>query len=484
MDVNSSPVNEEKNLNEEIQLNSEDALNQGEKLEVSEKEIITDVEETPEAVSESVVENKIETVVINDVETVVVDSAEISSAEGVVVPEASEQEVNETATAKVQKSEYEELELHPNDIEEQEDDIDEHSVTDDSSVALPSIEEIVQKLRELLEQENPLRKDVDEWKNFFYRSLRNESEQQKAAFLADGGEEIDFVVTESPFFVEGKDLLGKIKEKRALISANQEAEKEKNVTLKLAIIDQIRDLIENQTTGDFNITYQEFRNLQQQWNEIKLVPAARINELWKSYQHYVEKFYDLVRINNELREYDFKKNLEKKVELSVAAEKLDEETDIISAFHQLQSLHQQWREIGPVARKDREEIWNRFKEASTKINKKYQDHFEKIKDLENENLELKTTLCEKLESIDYTQLTTIKAWNSKVKEVMNVQEQWRQIGYVPKKFNTKVYDRYRAACDFFFRHKSEFFKSKYDEMESNYKKKLALCERAEAKGQY
>ncbi|MDD3901794.1 MAG: hypothetical protein PHX22_11280, partial [Dysgonamonadaceae bacterium] len=159
MDVNSSPVNEEKNLNEEIQLNSEDALNQGEKLEVSEKEIITDVEETPEAVSESVVENKIETVVINDVETVVVDSAEISSAEGVVVPEASEQEVNETVTAKVQKSEYEELELHPNDIEEQEDDIDEHSVTDDSSVALPSIEEIVQKLRELLEQENPLRKD-------------------------------------------------------------------------------------------------------------------------------------------------------------------------------------------------------------------------------------------------------------------------------------------------------------------------------------
>lgn len=481
MDVNSSQVNEEKSLNEEIVINSEDALNQVEKLEVSEKEELSDVIEAPETVTESVVEVNVETVVENNVETVEADKSEVSVEEESVAPEVSEPEVKDTVTTKVQKSEFDELVFHPIELEDEpEEDIDENSVIDDSSAVLPSIEEIVQKLRELLEQENPQRKDVDEWKNFFYRSLRNESEQQKASFLESGGEEIDFIATESPFFVEGKELLSKIKEKRAHISANQEVEKEKNVTLKLGIIDQIRGLIENQTSADFNVTYQEFRNLQQQWNDIKLIPIARTNELWKSYQHYVEKFYDLVRINNELREYDFKKNLEKKVELSVAAEKLDEETDVISAFHQLQSLHQQWREIGPVARKDREDIWNRFKEASANINKKYQDHFEKIKDLENENLELKITLCEKLEAIDYTQLTTIKAWNSKVKDVMNTQEQWRQIGYVPKKFNTKVYDRYRAACDFFFRHKSEFFKSKYDEMESNYKKKLELCERAEA----
>jgi ATP-dependent Lon protease len=188
----------------------------------------------------------------------------------------------------------------------------------------------------------------------------------------------------------------------------------------------------------------------------------------------------LVRINNEFREYDFKKNLELKTELCEAAERLDEEPDVISAFHQLQNLHQQWREIGPVSRKDREEIWNRFKEASNKINKKYQAHFEEIKLQENENLEKKTAICEQLESIDYSALTTQKAWREQLDKVLALQDEWRKIGYVPKKWNSKIYERYRAACNIFFEKKNQFQKSIRDELDENLRKKTALCEQAEA----
>lgn len=345
--------------------------------------------------------------------------------------------------------------------------------------ALAPVEEIVQKLRDLHASEQLKRKDIEEYKNLFYRSLRNEIEKQKQAFQSEGGEEIDFAADEPAIYAEGKELLQKIKEKRAELVAKEEAEKEKNVVRKLAIIDQIKALTELQGQEDFNKTYQEFKSLQQEWSDIKLVPQAKVNELWKSYQRYVEKFYDLVRINNEFREYDFKKNLELKTELCEAAERLDNEPDIVSAFHQLQNLHQEWREIGPVSRKDRETIWNRFKDASTQINKKYQGHFEDLKEQEDKNLELKTALCEKLEAIDYTQIKTIKDWNNKVKEVLEIQVQWREIGYVPRKWNTKIYKRYRAACDFFFRTKNEFYKSLRGEMEENLKKKIALCEQAE-----
>lgn len=368
--------------------------------------------------------------------------------------------------------------------EENEEDVDldseEEQSSDEGVVSLLPIDEIVVHLRKLMESDNPKRKDVDELKNQFYRSLRNETEQQKQVFLAQGGEEINFVVNESELFSEGKELLQKIKEKRSLIAAQEEAEKEKNVARKLAIIEQIKVLTETQGQEDFNKAYQEFKALQQEWNEIKQVPQAKVNELWKSYQRYVEKFYDLVRINNEFREYDFKKNLELKTELCIAAEKLNEEPDVVSAFHQLQNLHQEWREIGPVSRKDREEIWNRFKEASTNINKKYQSHFESLRVKEDENLELKTALCEKLEAIDYSKITSVKDWNNKVKEVLEIQNQWRQIGFVPRKWNTKIYKRYRAACDLFFKTKNDFYKSLREEMEVNLKKKTALCERAEA----
>lgn len=360
------------------------------------------------------------------------------------------------------------------------DDIGDITDTEESNSVLLSIEDIIKLLRNLLEKGTLKRKNVEEYKNQFYRSLRNEIETQKHAFLSDGGEEIDFVAAEPEIYTEGKDLLQKIKEKRAELVAKEDAQKEKNVARKLSIINQIKILTETQGHEDFNKTYQEFKSLQQEWNEIKLIPQSKVNELWKSYQRYVEKFYDLVRINNEFREYDFKKNLELKTELCESAERLDEETDVISAFHQLQNLHQQWRETGPVSRKDREEIWNRFKSASTTINKKYQSHFEELREKEDENLELKTAICEKLEAIDYTKIKTIKDWNRYVKEVLEFQTQWRKIGYVPRKWNTKIYKRYRAACDLFFKNKNDFYKSLRGEMEENLKKKIELCERAEA----
>ncbi|MBP7179805.1 MAG: DUF349 domain-containing protein [Dysgonomonadaceae bacterium] len=398
------------------------------------------------------------------------------SSESDLADESAEREMNEIVHGQEDLSE---ISISGQDKEE-EDDATDDADSDNSSFPLLSIEEIVSKLRELASSEDLQRKEMDELKSQFYRSIRNETAEQKAKFLANGGEEIDFVPEELPLYTEGKELLAKIKEKRAQIQAREEAEKEQNVAKKLAIIEQIKQLTENPGQEDFNKTYQEFRLLQQQWNDIKLIPQAKANELWKSYQLYVERFYDLVRINNEFREYDFKKNLELKTELCEAAERLDEEPDVISAFHQLQNLHQQWREIGPVSRKDREEIWNRFKEASNKINKKYQAHFEEIKLQENENLEKKTAICEQLESINYSALTTQKAWREQLDKVLTLQDEWRKIGYVPKKWNSKIYERYRAACNIFFEKKNQFQKSIRDELDENLRKKTALCEQAEA----
>jgi len=398
------------------------------------------------------------------------------SSESDLADEFAEREMNEIVH---EQEDLSEISISGHD-EEEEDDATDDADSENSSFPLLSIEEIVSKLRELASSEDLQRKEMDELKSQFYRSIRNETAEQKAKFLANGGEEIDFVPEELPLYTEGKELLAKIKEKRAQIQAREEAEKEQNVAKKLAIIEQIKQLTENPGQEDFNKTYQEFRLLQQQWNDIKLIPQAKANELWKSYQLYVERFYDLVRINNEFREYDFKKNLELKTELCEAAERLDEEPDVISAFHQLQNLHQQWREIGPVSRKDREEIWNRFKEASNKINKKYQAHFEEIKLQENENLEKKTAICEQLESIDYSALTTQKAWREQLDKVLALQDEWRKIGYVPKKWNSKIYERYRAACNIFFEKKNQFQKSIRDELDENLRKKTALCEQAEA----
>ena len=489
------PVNEEKTTKEPQMVEREEFQTTENELPIYPLQDDAELASTPEPAAEEIISEEAEVDLTDEsvVEKKAVDPVpdEVVPAEAEVVLVAEEQVVDtgisdsapdETVPEEIKESapiDYD-LEIVSEEESEEEEPDGDDLPQDEAGATLLPIDEIVQHLRNLLQSNNPKRKDVDEYKNQFYRSLRNETEGQKQVFLAEGGEEIDFVANESELFTEGKELLQKIKEKRSVIAAQEEAEKEKNVARKLAIIEQIKLLTEAQGQEDFNKSYQEFKSLQQEWNDIKQVPQAKVNELWKSYQRYVEKFYDLVRINNEFREYDFKKNLEQKTDLCEAAERLDNETDVISAFHQLQNLHQEWREIGPVSRKDREEIWNRFKEASANINKKYQTHFENLRGKEDENLELKTALCEKLEAIDYSRLTTVKEWNSKVKEVLDIQTQWRQIGYVPRKWNTKIYKRYRAACDLFFKTKNDFYKSLREEMEENLRKKMALCERAEA----
>jgi chromosome segregation ATPase len=262
------------------------------------------------------------------------------------------------------------------------------------------------------------------------------------------------------------------------MTAEEERQKEENYHKKLRIIDSIKNLTES--SDDFNKLYKEFKDLQQQWNDTASIPQSKEKELWKSYQVYTEKFYDLIKINNEFRDYDFKKNLELKAAICESVEKLIEEPDAVSAFHQLQNFHQQWREIGPVARELREEIWVRFKDASTAINKSYQTHFESLKGKEEDNLTAKTAICEALRNIDYSLFTSFRHWDEKSKEVIDLQAKWKTIGFVPKKVNNQIFEEFRALCDTFFEKKSEFFKGVRDEMDTNLSKKRALCEQAKA----
>ena len=265
---------------------------------------------------------------------------------------------------------------------------------------------------------------------------------------------------------------------RLLPAAELERQKEENLQVKLSIIEELKELVES--GDDANKSYTEFKKLQQQWNDTKLVPQGKVNELWKNYQLYVEKFYDLLKLNNEFREYDFKKNLEIKTHLCEAAEKLADEEDVVSAFHQLQKLHQEFRDTGPVAKELRDEIWNRFKAASTAVNRRHQQHFESLKEAEQHNLDQKTVICEIVEAIEYDELKTFSAWENKTQEVIALQNKWKTIGFAPQKMNVKIFERFRHACDDFFKKKGEFFKSLKEGMNENLEKKKALCEKAEA----
>lgn len=340
-------------------------------------------------------------------------------------------------------------------------------------------EEILDKLTVLVENSvETARSEVEALKQAYYKIRRNEVDELKKAFLENGGEEKDFAAPEDETESKIKELLATYKEKKAAALAEEERIKAANYALKLQLIDQLKALTESQ--DDFNKLYNDFKEIQQKWKEVKAVPQEHVNELWKNYQIYTEKFYDIIKINNQFRDYDFKKNLELKTALCETVEKLQNEPDVISAFHQLQKLHQQWREIGPVAKELREDLWNRFKTASTVINKRHQEHFEKLKAKEQENLEAKTAICEQIEAIDFSALKTFKDWEEKNKEVIALQEKWKTIGFAPKKFNVKIFERFRAACDVYFNKKSEFYKAIKEEMEKNLELKKALCEKAEA----
>ena len=340
-------------------------------------------------------------------------------------------------------------------------------------------EEILNRLQALVDAPiETVRGEVESLKQAYYKIRRNEVDELRKAFVEQGGDEKDFSIPEDSQENYLKELLNSYKEKKAAYLAEEEKQKAENYEIKLQLIEQLKMLCESQ--DDFNKLYNEFKDIQQKWKEIKLVPEEHANELWKEYQTYSEAFYDLIKINNQFRDYDFKKNLELKTALCEAVEKLQDEKDIISAFHQLQKLHQQWREIGPVAKELREELWGRFKAASTVINKRHQQHFENLKAKEQENLVAKTAICEEIEGIDYAALQTFKDWDEKNNEVLALQQKWRTIGFTPKKHNTKIFERFRAACDVFFTKKTEFYKSIKAEMEKNLEKKRALCEKAEA----
>ena len=339
-------------------------------------------------------------------------------------------------------------------------------------------QEVLERVKEIARSaEAPNKEELDHLKTTFYKLHLAERDAQSKEYLEKGGDPEKFVLlpddTEEAFKAE----MQIIKEKRAKIFLEQEEEKQENLAKKLEIIEKIKAM--TTSPEEANQSYNDFKALQQEWKEIKTVPADKANELWRNYQLYVEQFYDLLKLNSEAREYDFKKNLEAKTALCEAAEKLDEEPDVISAFHLLQDLHQQYREIGPVAKELREQIWSRFKAASTVINKKHQQYFEEIRAKEEKNLEQKTALCEKLEAIDLDAIKTAAQWETTTKEVIAMQQEWREIGFAPQKMNVKIFERFRTINDVFFSKKAEFFKELKSQYSSNLEKKQELVKKAQ-----
>ena len=351
--------------------------------------------------------------------------------------------------------------------------------TEVTTTPVQSKEDVIARLQEISQQEEPADKaELDAIKQAFYRIRNAELENARQAFIEANGTTEGFITPKDELEAQFKEIMSSIREKRNALKAEEEQIRQANLEKKLAIIEQMKTLAES--PEDANKAYSDFKKLQADWNEIKNVPAEKINELWKSYQLQCENFYDLLKLNHEFREYDFKKNLETKLHLCEAAEQLTGEEDVISAFRQLQKLHQEFRETGPVAKEQREEIWNRFKAASTIINRRHQQHFEEIKEREQRNLDEKTVICEIIESMEYDKMTTYQDWAEKTEEIQALQAKWKTIGFAPQKQNTKIFERFRAACDDFFKRKAEHIKSMKGQMNENLDKKKRMCEQAEA----
>lgn len=351
------------------------------------------------------------------------------------------------------------------------------TLEDPAKKAYATKQEVLERVKEIAHSnENPNKEELDLLKTTFYKIHLAERDAQMKEYLAKGGAPEKYILlpddTEEAFKAE----MQLIKEKRAKIFLAQEEEKQDNLRKKEEIIEKIKTM--TTSPEEANKSYQDFKALQQEWKEIKNIPADKANEVWKNYQLYVEQFYDMLKLNSEAREYDFKKNLEAKTQLCEAAEKLNEEEDVISAFHQLQDLHQQYREIGPVAKELREQIWERFKAASTVINKKHQQHFEDLRAKEEENLAKKTSLCEKVEAANQGEYKTAKDWEKVTQEIIEIQKEWRTIGFAPQKMNVKIFERFRIANDKFFNKKAEFFKGLKDTYSANLEKKQQLVNKA------
>ena len=338
---------------------------------------------------------------------------------------------------------------------------------------------VLERVREIAHNEEaPQKEEVDYLKTCFYKLHIAEREAKLKEYIDGGGDPEQYQITPDPDEEAFKAEMLLIKEKRQQLFKELEQEKQDNLQKKLNIIEKIKAMVTS--PEEANKSYKEFKALQDEWRDIKNVPAERANELWRNYQLYVEQFYDLLKLNIEAREYDFKKNLEAKTHLCEAAEKLAEEDDVISAFHQLQKLHQEYRETGPVSKELREEIWNRFKAASTVVNKRFQQHYDNLRAKEEENLAKKTALCEKVEAIVAEENKGSADWERRTKEIIELQAEWKTIGFAPQKMNVKIFERFRAACDDFFGRKAEFFKNLKEQFKVNADKKRALIEKAKA----
>jgi hypothetical protein len=343
-----------------------------------------------------------------------------------------------------------------------------------------SQEELVEQLKILLEKHDvqKIRDHIENIKVYFYKKHHAEIDEKKKAFIEKGGQEEEFTPPQSPLEEQFKAYYSIYKEKRASFNVNLEKEKEENLALKYQIIDKIGELITGQES--LNKTFHDFKELQRQWQELGLVPQSEVKKLWDSYNYQIEMFYDYVKINKDLRDLDLKKNMEAKIALCERAEELLLEPKIVSAFRDLQKLHERWREVGPVPSDKKDELWERFKQATSKINKKHQDYFENLKKEQVNNLKAKTLLCEKVEEINSLELESPKEWEENSKEVIELQRLWKLIGFAPKKDNNKIYDRFRKACDSFFDAKRDFY-SKHKEVEdNNYQIKLDFCNQAES----
>ena len=363
--------------------------------------------------------------------------------------------------------------------------------TEKTDYSNKGLKEIVDAFKEMIDGENmqQLYKHAEAIKAAFYKNLRKEKiasgiEQPAEAAgepVAETEASAEEPVSFNPFaeIERGfKDLYSQYKVKRSAYTQELEKNKEENYQEKLAVIEDLKALVE--ASEDLNQTFPRFREIQNRWRAIGPVPQAKVKDLYDTYQHYVEKFYDYVKINKEFRDLDFKKNLEAKENLCEKAEKLSEEEDVVGAFRTLQKLHEQWKELGPVSKEFRESVWERFRAATAVINKKHQAYFESQKGNQKENLEAKTALCEKVEAIAQTEVKDSTDWNALTKDIENIQKEWKKIGFASKKDNQKVYDRFRAACDEFFAKKREFYSEFKNQMQDNLTKKVELCEKAEA----
>jgi len=340
--------------------------------------------------------------------------------------------------------------------------------------------ELVNALRDVLEEndDHDIKDEVEAIKSVFYKTLNENISAAKKKFIEEGGDEKEFVAEEDPYEKDIKDLLRRFRQIRIEYSKKMEQEKEANLKLKYDVIERIKALINNEES--INKTFNEFRELQHEWREIGLVPQSKMKNLWDTYHFHVENFYDYIKINQELRDLDLKKNLEIKIKLCENAEELLVEPSIIKAFNTLQKYHEQWREVGPVPREQKDAIWERFKAATSKINKKHQEFFEVRKEEQKKNLEAKTALCEKVEEIDLAAIPSYKEWDAKSKELVELQKVWRTIGFAPKKDNNKIYERFRAACDKFFDAKREFYAKNKELQQNNMQMKIDLCVQAES----